>query len=604
LTKDQIDIQKPQDVDLPELETPVLREWGSDYLAEVIRDLDLQYIALNPGASFRGLHDSLVNHLGNRNPQMLLCLHEEHAVSIAHGYAKVTGQPMGAFVHSNVGLMHATAAIFNAWCDRVPLMVFGATGTVDAATRRPWIEWIHTAQDQGALVRDYTKWDAQPASVPAAAEALYRARLIATTLPCAPVYVNFPNDLQETRVSQDLVLPKRADFAAPKTGVPAAADLEVLVQQLQTARNPIFLMGRVNRDAESWSRRVALAERMQARVLTDLRVGAAFPTDHPLHAAKPVLLFAGTGADALRAADLVISLDWIDLAGAISAAWGKVPTPPIVHISLDQHVHRGWSMDHQGLPKTMIHLLADPDQSVAMLLERTSGWTAPAAVWSNAPAVSAFEPQSPPQDSTLTVRDLARCLRVALQPHKPSLIRLPLGWSAEHYPFLDPLDYLGSDGGGTIGAGPGMAVGAALALRDHHPNRLPVAVLGDGDFMMGNQAIWTAVRYGIPLLVVVCNNRSFFNDEIHQERVALQRNRPVQNKRIGMHIGGPLLDLVAIGRAQGAYGIGPVTTGVALREALQDGIARVAMGQVVLIDAHVEPGYDSAVANVLKDSNK
>lgn len=186
MTSDQIQIQKPEDVDVPIADEHLIKEWGSDYLVEVIRDLDLRYIALNPGASFRGLHDSLVNFLGNRNPQMLLCLHEEHAVSMAHGYAKVTGRPMGAFVHSNVGLMHASAAIFNAWCDRVPLMVFGATGTVDAATRRPWIEWIHTAQDQGALVRDYTKWDAQPASVPAAAEALYRARLITMTPPCAP----------------------------------------------------------------------------------------------------------------------------------------------------------------------------------------------------------------------------------------------------------------------------------------------------------------------------------------------------------------------------------------------------------------------------------
>ena len=602
MTSDQIHIQQPQDVDLPVPDANLSKEWGSDYLAEVIRDLDLRYIALNPGASFRGLHDSLVNFLGNRNPQMLLCLHEEHAVSLAHGYAKVTGRPMGAFVHSNVGLMHATAAIFNAWCDRVPLMVFGATGTVDAATRRPWIEWIHTAQDQGALVRDYTKWDAQPASVLAAAEALYRARLITMTPPCAPVYINFPNDVQEAKVDQPMDLPTRADFAAPTAGVPAEHELDALINLLSKAHKPMILMGRVSRDPADWDRRVALAERLQAKVLTDLRVGAAFPTDHPLHAAKPVLLFAGAGAEVLREADLVISLDWIDVAGAISAAWGKGATPPIVHVSVDQHLHRGWSMDHQGLPKTVMHWLADPDQTVAMLLAKTASAPKHSTAWG--PPASGFEPLAAPQDVPLTVRDLSRCLRYELQQTHPCLIRLPLGWSAEHYPLHDPLNYLGSDGGGTIGAGPGMAVGAALALRDHHPDRLPVAVLGDGDFMMGNQAIWTAVRYGIPLLVVVCNNRSFYNDEIHQERVAMQRKRPVQNKRIGMHIGGPLIDLAAIGRAQGAHGIGPVTTGTALAQALQDGIARVRQGQVVVIDAQVEPGYDSAVGNALKDLSK
>ena len=128
--------------------------FGSDVAAEALRALDVPYIALNPGASYRGLHDSLVNHLGNARPQMLLCLHEEHAVAIAHGYAKVTGRAMAAAVHSNVGLFHATMAIFNAWCDRIPVIVIGATGPVDAAKRRPWIDWIHTARDQGAIVRD------------------------------------------------------------------------------------------------------------------------------------------------------------------------------------------------------------------------------------------------------------------------------------------------------------------------------------------------------------------------------------------------------------------------------------------------------------------
>src|ERR1043166_6945395 len=148
--------------------------FGSDVVAETLRALDIPYIALNPGASYRGLHDSIVNFLGNAKPQMLLCLHEEAAVAIAHGYAKVTGRSMAAAVHSNVGLFHATMAMFNAWCDRFPVIVLGATGPVDAAKRRPWIDWIHTARDQGAIVRNYTKWDDQPASPAAAREAILR----------------------------------------------------------------------------------------------------------------------------------------------------------------------------------------------------------------------------------------------------------------------------------------------------------------------------------------------------------------------------------------------------------------------------------------------
>src|SRR5690349_22862664 len=164
--------------------------FGSDVVADALRATGIPYIALNPGASYRGLHDSIVNYLGNKTPQMLLCLHEEAAIAIAHGYAKVTDKAMAAAVHSNVGLMHASMAIFNAWCDRLPVIVLGATGPVDAAKRRPWIDWIHTAQDQGAIVRNYVKWDNQPASPAAAREALLRAKWIATNAPQGPVYIN------------------------------------------------------------------------------------------------------------------------------------------------------------------------------------------------------------------------------------------------------------------------------------------------------------------------------------------------------------------------------------------------------------------------------
>jgi len=176
--------------------------WGSDAIAAMLRALDIPYIALNPGASFRGLHDSLVNYLGNERPQLLLCLHEESAVAIAHGYAKASGRMMGVALHSNVGLMHATMAIFNAWCDRVPMLILGATGPWDAARRRPWIDWIHTSSDQGALVRDYTKWDNQPASVPAAYEALLRAAQIANTAPRIPRCAPYRSGRREARADQ------------------------------------------------------------------------------------------------------------------------------------------------------------------------------------------------------------------------------------------------------------------------------------------------------------------------------------------------------------------------------------------------------------------
>ncbi len=210
MSKSQRDSAKSQparDAIIASLDRPVpagvnAAGFGSDVVADALRSLDIPYIALNPGASYRGLHDSLVNYLGNERPQMLLCLHEESAVAIAHGYAKVTGKAMAAAVHSNVGLMHATMAFFNAWCDRMPVVVLGATGPVDAPKRRPWIDWIHTARDQGALVRGYTKWDDQPASPIAAREAVLRAGWIANTAPRGPTYINLDAEMQESKLPE------------------------------------------------------------------------------------------------------------------------------------------------------------------------------------------------------------------------------------------------------------------------------------------------------------------------------------------------------------------------------------------------------------------
>src|SRR5438552_3159458 len=192
--------------------------WGSDVMADMLRALEIPYVALNPGASFRGLHDSLVNHLGNTRPELLLCVHEEHAVALAHGYARVTGRPLAVALHANVGLMHATMAIFNAWCDRIPIFMLGGVGPVDAAKRRPWVDWIHTSRDLGALVRGYTKWDDQPGSVAAALEAIVRAYRIALTPPQAPVYVCLDAALQEEALSAPVPLPALERFPAPTTG--------------------------------------------------------------------------------------------------------------------------------------------------------------------------------------------------------------------------------------------------------------------------------------------------------------------------------------------------------------------------------------------------
>src|SRR3954465_11112314 len=246
-------------------------EWASDAVAEMLRALEEPFIALYPDASYRGLHDSLVNHLGNERPEIVVCLQDEHAVAVAHGYAKVTRRPMALTLHANVGLMHATMALFNAFCDRVPLIALGATGPVDAALRRPWIDWIHTAADQGALVRSYVKWDDQPASAAAAVEAMARADQVTRTYPSAPVYVCLDAALQESELAPGLALPDLARHRPTAPPEPARADVEAAAAILAGAERPVLLAGRTGRGEAEWEARIRLAERLGARVLTDLK---------------------------------------------------------------------------------------------------------------------------------------------------------------------------------------------------------------------------------------------------------------------------------------------------------------------------------------------
>ena len=558
--------------------------WGSDAVAAMLRALDIPFLALNPGASYRGLHDSIVNYLGNTRPQMLLCLHEESAVAIAQGYAKASDRMMGAVVHSNVGLMHASMAIFNTWCDRMPMLVLGATGPWDAAKRRPWIDWIHTASDQGALVRDYTKWDNQPASVPAAYEALLRAAQIANTAPRGPTYINLDAALQEAKIGALPPLPDVKRHRAPDPVLPAAHLVEAAAKLLSEAKHPVILAGRSSRSESAWKQRVALAEKLHARVFTDIKRVAAYPTDHPLHAAPPATFLSPEGAKLLREADVVLALDWIDPAGVLKQVWAAEPVgAKVIQVSPDAHSHRGWSMDYQGLPPVDLYMMCEPEAAVPLLLDAVKA--RPAAV----AAKPAPLPDAAPD--VVSIRTLADALNAATKGVEVCITRLPLGWNGAYRHFRHPLDYIGSEGGGGVGAGLGITVGAALALKDS--GRLPVAIIGDGDFLMGVTALWTAAHYGIPCLVLVANNRSFFNDELHQERVAKERSRPVENRWIGQRISGPDIDLAMMARAQGAEGIGPITKASELKPAIEKGIQAVRNGAVCVVDVRVAPGYDT-----------
>jgi thiamine pyrophosphate-dependent acetolactate synthase large subunit-like protein len=590
--KSQID--QPQHLGKPQM------KWGSDVVAEATRRLDLKYIALVPGASYRGFHDSIVNYLGNSNPQMIICLHEEHAVSIADGYGKVTEEPMAVALHANVGLMHASMPIFNAWCDRTPMIIFGATGPVDAHRRRPWIDWIHTSKDQASIIRDYTKWDDQPASPQAAVEAVLRANQITRSAPYGPVYICLDAGLQESELTEEVSIPDPARFApAPAPAAPRASVLKAL-KAIDQAKFPLILMGRVSRKQADWDRRVRFAEMIGAAVLTSSNDPSAFPTTHPLHLAAPCLRPSKNATALIKKADVIMSLDWLDLAGvfrlSLGAAQTQVPADKtIIHCSVDSIRTNGWSMDHQALAAVDIPIFAEPDQFVAQMLDelavkktaklRTRPEMKNLAHWNAAPTSKS----SPAGGQPMTLWDMAMTVREFAKKHAVTFARLPIGWPGEAYDFDGPLSFMGNDGGGAVGTGPGHTIGAALALKNS--KRLTLGVLGDGDYLMGVNALWTASHLEIPVMIVVADNRSYYNDEMHQERVAQMRSRPPQNRWIGQRIDDPRVDLVAMARAQGFDGEEPVSTTEALAKALKRGAEIVANGGRYFIDSVVQPGY-------------
>lgn len=572
--------------------------WGSDVVADFLRSTRVPYLALNPGSSYRGLHDSLVNYLGANDPGLLLCLHEEHAVAIAHGWAKVTGKPMAVAIHANVGLMHASMALYNAWCDRVPMLVIGANGPLDAAKRRPWIDWIHSTADLAALVRPFVKWDDQPISVTASVQSLARAWDVTRAYPQAPTFVTLDVTMQEERLQESVAIPAITTGAPNDTPVASPDSIERAVALLRAARNPVILLGRTSRNLDDWNRRIRLAEALSARIITDLKVGAAFPTAHPLHVSGPGVFLGPAGQEAIRNADCILALDWVDVAGTLSQAKDRPEDASLISATLDHILHNGWTRDHQARAEVDVLLPTTADLAVEQLLAALeTGADSSKSEWTPAASTRTTEKRAEGDESPIMLPELAGALRDALGEERASLVRLPLGWNGDDWDFRHPLDYLGSDGGGGIGSGPGMLVGAALALRG--TDRLPIAILGDGDYMMGVQALWTAANKNIPMLAIVANNRSYFNDEVHQERVAVERGRDVSRKWIAQRIDEPAPDLAAMARAQGLVGIGPVTRIEELPAALESAIEQLKHGRAVVVDVVVGVGYTPAMAEAL-----
>jgi thiamine pyrophosphate-dependent acetolactate synthase large subunit-like protein len=277
---------------------------GSDFMVDVIKSLNIDYVATNPGSSFRGLQESLVNYGGNSRPELLTCLHEEQAVAMGHGYYKVAGKPMAVACHGTVGIQHASMAVYNAWCDRVPVVLI-AGNHLDAQHRRLGVEWAHSATDCVRPIRDYIKWDDIPQSLPHFAESMVRAYKLSMTPPEGPVAIVCDGHLQEKEAAGDRLQVPRASPTQPPLG--DAHAVGQAARWLAEAEAPAIVVDRMARDQAGVSRLVELAEALQAPVI-DRHGRMNFPSTHHLYQHPRELVRA----------DVILALEVDDVFGVVN----------------------------------------------------------------------------------------------------------------------------------------------------------------------------------------------------------------------------------------------------------------------------------------------
>jgi len=558
-------------------------EYGSDLVVDLLRDLGIEYAALNPGATFRGLHDSIVNYGGNQRPHLIQCGHEEIAVAIAHGYAKAAGRPMAVIVHDVVGLQHASMAVFNAWCDRVPLILLGGTGPMATEARRPWIDWIHTALVQGEAVRDYVKWDDQPASLASMPEAFLRGYRVATTEPAGPVYLCIDAGLQEMVMTEQISLLPRDRYQPPARLHADGGALDEAVEMLAGAERPVFIAEYLGRNHAAVAELVGLADLLGAPVIDLYDHGRFnFPNTHPMDLTE-------AAAEMIAEADLVLALDVVDLYGALARVDRTTrraepivsPAAKIVHITLADLAVRGWVNDYQRLAAVDLPIMADTSLALPALADRLRGDAGEAA---RGPRRQRLRERHDALRREAQARARAEWNAVPIAPARLAaevweavkgddwvLANGTLnGWARTLWDWTKPDQYLGYSGGAGLGYGPGASLGVALAHRDG--GRLCIDLQPDGDLLYTPQALWTAAHHRIPLLMVVCNNRSYHNDEVHQALMARARGRSVENRVIGIRLEEPPVDFAGMARALGVHAEGPIEDpdeiGPALRRAI------------------------------------
>jgi thiamine pyrophosphate-dependent acetolactate synthase large subunit-like protein len=588
--------------DVAESEAPVSyakKAWQSDIIVDLLRHYGFPYIALNPGASYRGLHDSLVNYGGN-HPPILLCQHEKIAVQIAHGYAKATGRPMVAIVHDIVGMLHATMGIYYAYIDRCPVFVIGATGPMDESRRRPFIDWIHTANVNGEQLRHYVKWDYQPASIEGVPDSFARAYAAMMTEPQGPIYMCYDAWLQEQPLEKDVALPPPSANKVPVAMAADNAALAEVADRLLAAKFPVLMAEYVARSSDGFGNLVALAETVGAAVF-DVHARLNFPNRHPLNLSCEKEVF--------RDADLILMLDvrdWEKSTHYIDRSKREVvphygPDCQMIDVGFGEINLSKWSMDYARIPTCSLRVLGDTLTAIPELTrlcreriaknpalakriaERTKavtqkhdalfkGWSEAAKKdWDGVP---------------ITLPRLASEMWEVIKEEDWVLTACNLQeWVYKLWDFDKPYRHPGQ----ALGTGTQIGVSLGVALAHRGKGRLVVDIQPDGDLMFDAGALWSAAKNNIPLLIVMYNNRAYYNDWEHQIRVAHHRGTPVERAYIAQDITGPDPDFATMAKSMGWYAEGPIENPADIAPALRRAIAQVKAGTPALVDAVLRP---------------
>lgn len=576
---------------------------GSDFMVDVIKTLGFEYAVANPGSSFRGIHESIINYGRNRMPELLTCCHEESSVAMAHGYAKIEGKPLLVMAHGTVGLQHASMAIYNAFADRVPVII--VLGNIaDGQWRRSDVEWAHSVQDAASMVRDYTKFDDSPVSLQGFAESMVRAYKVAMTPPMEPVVLVADAVLQEEPMSEQ----DRRSARIPKLtmATPPAGDENAVAEaakMLVAAQDPVIMAGRAARTAEGMKLLIELAELLQAPV-QDRRMRMNFPTSHPLY-----------GGGSIAQADVILMLEvpdpWIathtmtpiNRMGMESRPITK-PGAKLITIYSGDLAEKSNYQDLGRYVEADLAIAADAEATLPYLIEacrklitadRRRVYSERGAKY--AAAAKRAREQSVEQaaygwdSSPITTARVSAEIWNQIRNEDWSLLSevnpFFSNWPTRLWEFEKYHNWIGAHGAYGVGYGAPAATGAALANRKY--GRLSVNIQCDGDLNYAPAVLWTSAHHHIPLLSIMHNNRAYHQELMYIEDMAARAQRGVENARIGTGIWEPNIDYATLAKAYGVYGQGPIENPNDLGPAIRKAIEVVKKGEPALIDVVTQP---------------